>query len=85
MRRSRVHASLPSVGMAMMDVGVMGMGMPHRGMSVGMRVRFAGRIVRAVFVLVVGVVFMSMFVERFFMIVFMFVPLGQVQVDPDSH
>lgn len=71
--------------MAMMDVGVMGVGVPQRGMSVRMSVRFAGRIVQPVFVLMVGIVFVLMVVKHFFMFMFMFVSLGQVQVDPDAH
>ena len=69
----------------MMNVGVMGMGVPQRGVSVRMSVRFAGWIVRPVFVLMVGVVFVLMFVEHFFMFVFVFVALRQVQVDSQAH
>ena len=71
--------------MPMVDVWVVRMGVPHRWVMVRMAVGFAGRVVGAVFVLVVFVVDVAMLVGDRLMVVFVGVSLGQVQPDPDAH
>ena len=67
------------------DVRVVRVRVAHRSMFVRMAVRFAGRVVRAVVVLVVFVVDVGVVVGHRLMVVFVVVPLGQVQPDPDTH
>ena len=71
--------------MAVVDVRVVRVGVSHRRVVVRMAVGFAGRIVRTVLVLVVFVVNVTVVVGHRLMVVFVFVPLGQVQPDPHAH
>ena len=68
-----------------MDVRVVRVRVPHRAMVVRVAVRLAGRVVRAVVVLVVFVVDVGVVVGHHLMVVFVVVPLGQVQPDPHAH
>ena len=54
-------------------------------MVVRVTVGFAGRVVRAVGMLVVFVVDVGVVVRHLHMVVFVYVPLGQVQPDSDAH
>jgi hypothetical protein len=69
--------------MPVVDVRVVRVGVPHRRVVVRVAVRLAGRVVRAVGVLVVYVVDMGVVVEHLFVVVF--VPLHQVQPHPDAN
>ncbi len=82
---ANVPKALPSMLVPVVDVRVVDVGMAHRLMLVRVAVRLAGRVVRAVFVLVVFVVDMAVVVGDRIMVVFVGVPLGQVQPDPDAH
>ena len=59
-----------------MDVGVVRVRVPHRAMLVRVAVGFIGRVIRAVGVLVVFVVDVSVVVGHCLMVVFVGVPLG---------
>lgn len=69
--------------MAVMNVGVVSMGMLKPSMSVPVRMRFARRIIRRVVVLVVIVVIVEMFVLQRLVDVLMFMAFGNVQ--PDTY
>ena len=70
---------------AMVDVRVVGMGMPHRRVEVRMAMRFPRRIVGAVRVLVVFVVDVAMVVEHLFVYMNMFVAFRQVEPYAQTH
>ena len=61
------------------------MRVPRRCVAVRVRVRLAGWVIGAVFVLVVFVVNVRVFVGHFLVIVFVVVPLGQVQPHAQPH
>jgi hypothetical protein len=66
------------MSVAMMNVRVMRMGVGHFLVPVLMRMRFAGRIVERVGMLVMFVMDVQMFVLHRFMVVQMLVPFGQM-------
>ena len=86
-RRQRPDASDKelSVSVSVVDVRVVGMRMDQFLVSMPVRVRLAGRIVRRVCVLVMLVVVVKVFVFHRFVPVQVFVPLGQVQPNTDRH
>ena len=69
----------------MMHVGYVRVPVPHFGMPMRMHMRFAGRVVRQVLVLVMFIVHMGMRVLHRLMLVLMFVLLGEVQPDANAH
>jgi hypothetical protein len=71
--------------MAMVNVGIVRMRMFEAGVPVRMAVRFAGRIVRRVFVLVMLVVRMFVLVRHWLVNVLVLVNLRYVQPDANSH
>ncbi len=71
--------------MPMMNVGVMYMGVLHLGMVVRVRVGFPGRVVGAMFVLVVLIVDVAVVVVHWLMLVFVFMVFGQVQPHTQDH
>ena len=62
----------------MMEVRVVGVSVRHRFVFMNMSVRFAGRVVGGVFVLVVFVVDVAMVMLHRLVSVFVFMPLSQV-------
>ena len=68
---------------SVMNVRVMRMRVPHRKVFVRMTVRFARRVIRAVFVSMVFIVDVTMVVRHRLVVVFVLVTLGQMQ--PHSH
>ena len=71
--------------MPVVDVRVMSVGMSQFRVAVGMTVRFSGRVRRSVLVLVMFVVDVAVFVLHRLVLVFVFVPLREVQPDADAH
>ena len=69
----------------MMNVRVVWMGVFQAGVDVFVRVRFAGRIVRSVRVLVMVVVGVAVFVAHEAVDMGVIMPLGQMQIDADQH
>lgn len=85
---SKATARRPlAVGMPVpvMDVRVVRVSVFERGVDVFVDMRFAGRIVRFVRMLVMFVVAVAVLVDQGVMQVKMVVPLGQMQPDPDQH
>ena len=69
----------------MVDVRVMGMGMPHRRVEVRVTVGFPRGVVGTVRVLVVLVVDVAVVVEHLFVFVHVFMALRQVEPYPYAH
>ena len=69
----------------MMNVRVVWMGVFQAGVDVFVRVRFAGRIVRSVRVLVMVVVGVAVFVAHEAVDMGVIMPLGQMQIDAGQH
>ena len=63
---------------SVMNVRVMGMRVSHRRVIVRMTVRFAWRVIRAVFVSMVFIVDVAMVVGHRLVVVFVLVTLGQM-------
>jgi hypothetical protein len=85
-RRNREGRGLSiAVPVPMMNVRVVWMSVFQAGVDVFVRVRFAGRIVRSVRVLVMVVVGVAVFVDHAVVDVRVIVPLGQVQIDAGQH
>ena len=72
---ANVPKVLPSMLVPVVDVGVVGMGVGHRLVLVRVAMRLAGRVVGAVFVLVVFVVDVIVVMLQRLVPVFVFVPL----------
>lgn len=74
---------LNSVSVPVMQIRVMGMPMPHRlvAMPVRMRLRYGGRMD----VLVMLIVHMAVLVLQCAMRMFVLVPFGQMQPEPETH
>ena len=70
---------------AMVDVGVVGMRVRQNVVTVGMAVRFAGRILRSMPVLMVCVVRVQVVVLDRLMDMFMLVTFGQMQPNSRCH
>src|SRR5437764_14198732 len=71
--------------MPVVDVRVVRVAVPQRLVAVRVAVRLAGRVVGAVFVPVVFVVDVPVVVFQRLVLVFVLVPLGQVQPHPETH
>jgi hypothetical protein len=67
------------------DVWIMRVRVAHRLVVMNVAMRLAGRIVRSVLMLVMLIVDVSVFVGHCLVIVFVIVPLRQVQPDADAH
>lgn len=74
-----------TVPMAMMQVRKMRVAVDQRRMLVAMGVRFAGRSIRPMFMLVMRIVDMPVFVLYRFVVMLVRVPFGQMQVKADTH
>ena len=70
---------------AMVDVRVMRMGMPHCRVEMRVAMRFAWRVVGTVRVLMVFVVDVAMVVEHLFVVVHVFMALRQVEPYAYTH
>src|SRR3954469_22748950 len=77
--RSALSSGLVLVTVAMMKVGIVRMLVPHRLVPVPMRMRFTGRIVRPVLMMMVIVVAMPVLVFHGLVAVLMIMPFGQMQ------
>src|SRR5437016_2100647 len=73
------------MAMPVVDVRVVRVRMTHRTVVMGMAVRFAGRVVRPMFMLMVLVVDVAMVVVHLLMLMFVSTSLRQVQPDPETH
>jgi hypothetical protein len=71
--------------MAVMQIGIMRVLVPHRLVAVGMGVRLSWRIVRGVRVAVMLVMGVTMLVRQRLVDVIVLVPLGKVQIETDAH
>ena len=69
----------------MVQVGVVRMGVDQPGVSVVVDVRFARRIIGTVSMLMMVVMHMGMGVRHGLMDMIMFVPLDEVEIEPDRH
>lgn len=69
----------------MVQVGIVRMFVPQRRMMMPVRVRLARRIVGTVHVLMMRVVHMPMGVIYRFVLMFVLVSFGEMQVQPDRH
>lgn len=82
------HTSVLSAGLvrvAMVDVGIVFMTMPHRLMLVRVHVRINAFPFEVVRVLVVRIMTVAMAVRQRFMLMFVLVRFGQVQPDACAH
>jgi hypothetical protein len=73
------------MSMPMMQIGIVRVPVHQADVPVPMRMRLAGRIGQAVLVLVMLVVMMPVLVPHWFMVMFVLVPLGQVQPEAETH
>jgi hypothetical protein len=80
-----VESAVSSVVVTVMEVWHMSVTMPHRLVTVPMRMGFSGRICRTVLVAMVFIVTVAMFVFQSLMKVFMLMVLGQVEPHSDHH
>lgn len=74
-----------AVLVAVMKIRVVRMGVLQAGMNVFVRVRFARRIVRPVWVLVMLVVGVPVFMDDAAVGMGVIMPVGQVSIDADQH
>jgi hypothetical protein len=73
------------VAVPMVKVWIVWMPMHHRRMPMPVRVRFAGRITRAMRMLVMLVMHVAMLMLNRFVSMLMVVPFGEVKIEPDRH